>query len=221
MLRTLPLLLLTGQLLACAGPGRPPVLETALPAAQADTCDGPDVDIHCCFLGAPAGLSETVAIAEEREPGPRIQLTGRIVDAANGAPLPGVLLYVFHTDATGHYTKRGDEQGVQRWQGHLHGWLRTGADGRYAVRTIRPAPYPDGSMPAHLHAALQLPDGRACWVNDFVFADDPMVTDGYLTGLNNPGNPKDRDNGVVRLTEQEDMHIGARDIVVDRNAVVH
>jgi protocatechuate 3,4-dioxygenase beta subunit len=143
------------------------------------------------------------------------------VDAANGAPLPGVLLYVFHTDATGHYTKRGDEQGVQRWQGHLHGWLRTGADGRYAVRTIRPAPYPDGSMPAHIHAALQLPDGRACWVNDFVFADDPMVTDGYLTGLNNPGNPKDRDNGVVGLTEQEDMHIGARDIVVDRNAVVH
>jgi hypothetical protein len=76
-------------------------------------------------------------------------------------------------------------------------------------------------MPAHIHAAVQLPDGRACWVNDFVFADDPMVTDGYLTGLNNPGNPKDRDNGVVGLTEQEDMHIGARDIVVDVDAVGH
>lgn len=39
--------------------------------------------------------------------------------------------------------------------------------------------------------------------------------------MNNPGNPKDRDNGVVRLTEQEDMHIGARDIVVDVDAVGH
>ncbi len=122
------------------------------------------------------------------------------------------LIYAYHTDATGRYMKTGDEKGVQRWHGHLYGWCRTDSGGRYSIRSIRPAPYPDGSMPAHIHAAIREEGKPPYYINDFVFADDPLVNAAYLKSLINPGG-----SGVVPLARLTDgTWLGKRDILLNR-----
>lgn len=157
------------------------------------SCDGPDAELACHFLGMPATPGSEVVLAGEDEPGERMVIEAQLLDA-EGNPLPGWDLYHYHTNAEGLYAKRGDETGVQRWHGALHGWCRTDAEGRFVIRSIRPAPYPSLTMPAHIHTVVRDPEGYAFFINDFVFADDALVNQAYLERLSQPGG-----NGVVDL----------------------
>ncbi|MCY7352797.1 MAG: hypothetical protein LH606_19415, partial [Cytophagaceae bacterium] len=62
----------------------------------------------------------------------------------------------------------------------LRGWLKTDANGRYEINTIKPAPYPGGTEPAHIHAMVKAPNQtEAYWLHDFLFKGDPFLTDTY------------------------------------------
>ncbi|MDX2283812.1 MAG: intradiol ring-cleavage dioxygenase [Bacteroidia bacterium] len=187
-------------LLAC----RPPH-STGQPALAANACSDPDAPVACCFLAAPDSLGPSARLADAEEPGERLVITGRLLKP-DGSPWPGVRMYVYHTDASGRYTRRGGEQGIQRWHGHLHGWLESGPDGRYEIRTIRPAPYPDADIPAHLHAAVWS-SGEPYYINDFVFEDDPLVTPAYLRSLSLPGG-----EGVMPAAQGLEGWTAVRDI---------
>jgi protocatechuate 3,4-dioxygenase, beta subunit len=170
--------LLLSAALACgqAATQGPAGSDTAL--AGPDSCDDPDAHIACCFLNMPAALTET--IADRQEPGDKLVLSGSLFRADGVTPAPGVIMYAYHTDTKGYYSKRGTESGAQKWHGRLHGWCRTDELGRYAIRTIRPARYPDNSMPAHIHAAVKTENGLMYWISDFVFRDDSLVSEKYL-----------------------------------------
>jgi protocatechuate 3,4-dioxygenase beta subunit len=89
-------------------------------------------------------------IAADSEPGQRMILTGRVLDAA-GRPQAGVAMHAYHTDAQGLY--RRDSHGDAR----LRGTLVTANDGSYQIDTIKPAPYPGRDIPAHIHFHLRGP----------------------------------------------------------------
>jgi protocatechuate 3,4-dioxygenase beta subunit len=119
-------------------------------------------------------------------------------------------MYVYHTDYEGYYSKNGNEEGVQKWHGKLHGWCRTSQNGNYRIETIRPAPYPSLTMPAHIHPVIKLPNDKLFYINDFVFEDDSLVNDAYLKSLSYSGG-----NGVVILTKDEKgTWIGKRNIIL-------
>jgi protocatechuate 3,4-dioxygenase beta subunit len=121
-----------------------------------------------------------------------------------------VILYAYHTDSKGYYSKSGRETGVQKWHGRLHGWCRSDKNGRYQIHTIRPAPYPDNSMPAHIHAAVKTVNNQLYWITDYVFKGDPLVNDKYLSSLSNVGG-----TGVIELSNNLDnTWTGQRDIVL-------
>lgn len=193
----------------------PPSSTATVPAR--DTCDDPDASIECCFIGMPADLTNVVAIADSNEPGERLVISGTLYRADSTTPYPGVILYAYHTDNTGHYSKRGDERGAQKWHGHLHGWGKSDSNGRYEIRTIRPARYPDNTIPAHIHVAIREPNGSAqYYINDFVFADDSLVNKQYLNSISgHPGG-----TGVVELQrtavkfKENVLWSGRRDIVL-------
>ena len=179
-------------------------------AAVPDPCDDPDADVACCFSQVPDSLTPVMAIADSSEVGERLVLTGVVYQADGTSPYAGVLLYAYHTDHSGVYSDRGDERGIQSWHGHLHGWCKTDSSGHYEIRSIRPGRYPSNAVPAHIHAALREPDGRTYWINDFVFADDDLVGETYVSSLTNPGG-----TGVVTLERGADGVLrGGRDIVV-------
>lgn len=210
-LSTLSLVLLC----ACTSPNREPDRpSTTIPTASViDTCDNPDAPIACCFEHMPATPGSAMTIAGPNEPGELLVISGTIYKADSTTPYPRVLVYAYHTDAHGLYSKKGNERGFQKWHGYLHGWCCTDESGRYEIHTIRPAPYPTNTMPAHIHAVLREPDGRSKYISDFVFADDTLVNARHLSGLEGLIGG----TGVVDVTKGGDgVWRGERDIVLGR-----
>lgn len=111
----------------------------------------------------------TATLVSKGEPGTPLLVSGCIFRPDGETPAEGAILYVYQTDLTGLYSP--NRAGGPR----LRGYLKTGADGRYSFRTIRPAPYPEGTIPAHIHTQLWGKDVPPQWNLDLLFEDDPLV----------------------------------------------
>jgi protocatechuate 3,4-dioxygenase beta subunit len=143
----------------------------------------------------PAGtLRATVELAAPGEPGERMILTGRVVTADGTTPAPGVVIYAHHTNNDGLYANGLNESMWSRRHGRLRGWARTDADGRYTFNTIKPAPYPDRTMPAHVHLFVGEPGRRSYYIDDVVFEGEFGVTAAYRKACELRGG-----DGVIRL----------------------
>jgi protocatechuate 3,4-dioxygenase, beta subunit len=207
-----PSLLLSTSLLvslACISPAQQadtPAREVAEVAAlpECEWCGAPD---------APAGaLPSTMTIAGPAEPGERLIVSGTVYQDDGRTPAAGVLVYAYHTNAAGVYAKRGDETGNGRRHGYLRGWLRTGADGRYRVETVKPGTYPSRGEPAHIHFTLTPPGQPERYIDDVVFEGDALLTAAHRARLRQRGG-----SGIVRLSRDSSGVLHAtRDIYLGR-----
>lgn len=141
---------------------------------------------------------------------PKLKLTGTVFQSDGKTPASGVILYVYHTDRTGIYPKKGNETGWGRRHGYLRGWIKTDESGQYAFFTFRPAVYPDGSEPEHIHLTVKEPDKNEYYLDDFMFEDDLILTQQKRALLPNRGgsgigSPK-QENGI--LTFHRDITLG-------------
>jgi len=126
-----------------------------------------------------ASLTSRLMLASRAEPGERMLLTGRVVLRDSHMPALGVVVYAHQTNAAGRYAGGLGGNLWSRRHGRLRGWVKTDADGRYAFDTIKPAPYPDRTMPAHVHLYIAEPGRRPYYVDDVVFAGEFGVTPAY------------------------------------------
>lgn len=110
-------------------------------------------------------------LAPEGEPGEPLRVEGLLFAPDGVTPASGVVVYAYQTDATGLYSHRRGEPP------RLRGWMRTDGNGRFSYRTIRPAPYPGGRIPAHVHHQLWGGGYPPQWSQDLLFEDDPLVGD--------------------------------------------
>ena len=123
-------------------------------------------------------------IASDKEPGNRMIINGTIFKQDGRTPYQGVIIYAYQTDNNGYYSKNGKEKGAQKWHGRLHGWCKTDQNGRYEICSIRPAPYPNNMIPAHIHMVIKEPaNNKTYYISDIVFKDDKMVNDHYLRSI--------------------------------------
>lgn len=119
----------------------------------------------------PAQVSSTARIAPESEPGVPLVIHGRAFAADGTTPLPDAVVFAYHTDRTGVYDVRS--AGAHSWR--LKGWVKTGADGRFEFRTIRPGAYPESSIAAHVHFTLFGPNGARYHAGELEFEDDTFI----------------------------------------------
>jgi len=188
------------------------LLATATPACAQSSTDPLPACEWCGAQDAPEDAPLTsITIAGPDEPGERIRLVGRIYESDAETPAAGVLVYAYHTDADGVYRTEDGETGNGRRHGVLRGWLRTGPDGRYEIRSVKPAPYPNRSEPAHVHTTLTPPGGPERWLDSTVFLGDPLLSDEQRAR----GASGDRFSEVVDLVpDEEGVLVGRRDIVM-------
>lgn len=131
-------------------------------------------------LDAPRNLSHELTLPVPNRPGPKIEIRGRVFKSDGKTPAPGVIVYFHHTDALGIYPQPERPIGWSRWHGSIRGWLKTNARGEYVLRTTRPAPYPGGTEPAHIHAYGLAPESRSgFFFDDILFDGDLLIDDGY------------------------------------------
>ena len=170
-------------------------------------CDGCEL----MFEGMPKRMDWRTSIAGENEPGKPLVVRGVIYRSDGKTPAPGVVLYVYQTDAIGHYPPAPARHG--RRHGRLRGWMKTDADGRYEFRTIRPAPYPGQAIPAHIHPVVKEPDKNEYYIDEFLFDDDPLLTKAERAEQEGRGG-----SGVINVTaDDKGVLIGSRDIILGRN----
>jgi protocatechuate 3,4-dioxygenase beta subunit len=123
----------------------------------------------------PADVSFSGTIAGPSEPGERLVISGQLFAPDGVTPAANVILYAYQTDASGEY--RNDADRVAR----LHGWVKTDANGRFEFRTIRPGPYPNRSIAAHVHFHAWGNGYPLQWTEDLKFAGDPLLSSNDLS----------------------------------------
>ena len=118
--------------------------------------------------------------ARPDEKGEQLLMTGRVL-SADGSPVTGAILDVWHADVQGLYSGFSDLP-----EGILRGKVPTDEQGRFELRTIMPAPYtiphegPTGQLleacgwhpwrPSHLHLLVS-GDGHETLITQLYFAD--------------------------------------------------
>lgn len=118
---------------------------------------------------APPVAPSSIIVAGRDEPGDRLVVTGRTLDGTSA--VPGVSIYVFHTDVEGRYARNISNPEAEL-NPRLHGLLRTDEQGRYRYETIRPGSYNNNA--AHVHYVVTAP-GYKPRLLDLWFDDDPIL----------------------------------------------
>jgi len=119
----------------------------------------------------PAILPSKIIMVAPDEPGEPLIIRGTFFGSDGKTPLPGARLYVYHTDAQGLYRSDQDWKKPAR----IRGWMKTDSQGHYEFRTIKPAPYPGRTIPAHIHPTADAPGYPARWLDEYWFEGDPFL----------------------------------------------
>lgn len=125
-----------------------PLLAATTPAQT----EGPFFPVHE-QLDIDADMT-LIAGRTERALGEVVEVSGRIVDE-QGKPVAEALIDVWQANTHGRYAHEGDPNPAPLDE-NFQGWakLKTDAEGRYRVRTIRPGTYPATDAwirPPHIH----------------------------------------------------------------------
>ncbi len=153
-------------------PGKPNE-NSAIEKAVGGPCD----QCETMFEGMPAlnRIDWETTLASTNEPGERLELSGKVFMPDGKSPASNIVLYFHHTDAKGYYSP-ADTQTVARKDGHLRGWIKTNAQGEFKLHTIRPAPYPNRTDPAHIHVIVKEPGKTLYYIDEVWFDDDALIT---------------------------------------------
>ena len=155
-------------------------------------------------------IASKIKMVAESEPGEPLIISGTIYLPDRKTPAKGAILSVWHTDTKGYYIEGGGGAGEEHPR--LHGRMKTGSDGKYEFRTIKPAPYPSNNTPAHIHAHVSAPDFPE-YALIYYFEGDKLITDKNRSQLNNHrgGTPS-----IIKLTrDRQGIFLGHRDIILE------
>ncbi len=127
----------------------------------------------CGSCTVPQDISSAVLLVTKEEPGDPIELSGIIYKKDGVTPYSGVTLFLYQADAGGYYHRPQEDVFHPR----IYGWLKTGKDGRYLIRTVKPAPEvltPQG--PAHIHVHIFGNGMPEHFLHEFWFQGDPGIS---------------------------------------------
>jgi len=157
-------------------------------------------------------LNEIDTLPDFNEPGPKIEIKGIIYKPDGKTPAPGIVLYVYHTDQKGLYSLKGNEKGWAKRHGYIRGWIKTNEKGEYRFYTLVPASYPNTTNPKHIHPVIKEPGFSEYWIDEFLFADDPLLPDKEKNKAEPVGG-----NGVLKTEMKDGMLRATRNITLGLN----
>jgi protocatechuate 3,4-dioxygenase beta subunit len=163
-----------------------------------------------------AMLNEVDTLPDFNEPGPKIEISGIIYKPDGKTPARGVILYVYHTDQNGLYSNKDNDPLVKtEWSkrhGYIRGWIKTNDKGEYKLYTLVPVSYPNSTNPKHIHPVIKEPRFSEYWIDEFLFADDPLLP----AAERNKRNPV-AGSGVLKTIMKDGMLRATRNIILGLN----
>ena len=173
------------------------------------SCEGCEAIFECPVPFTELNSTDTLPGFES---GPKLVVRGRIYKSDGKTPADNVVLYVYHTDQKGVYPTTGTEKGWARRHGYIRGWIRTDKSGDYTIYTTLPASYPNSSNPKHIHPTIKEPGKTAYWIDEFVFADDPLLPETEKNRSRPVGG-----SGLLHTTMKDGVLYAERNIILGKN----
>lgn len=168
-------------------------------------------------IGMPDSIGPTDTTADWHQGTRQLIIRGKILQQDGITPAPGVVLYYYHTDGSGHYRNGPKLDPRVARHGVLRGWVKSDEAGDYAIHTVRPAPYPGGTDPAHLHPAVWEPGlPEPYYLDEFVFDDDPLITTARRLSAEKRGG-----SGVLRTERRGGLEVATHNIILGLNIPHH
>lgn len=172
-------------------------------------CDGCEI----MYIGMPKNIKSIDTSTGWKEKGQKLLITGTAYKIDGKTPAKDVLIYYWQTDNNGLYSPKDGMDEKARRHGHIRGWVKTDKNGKYAIYTIRPKPYPNEDMPAHIHTSIKEPDvANEYYIDEFVFEDDKLLTAEKRKGLENRGG-----SGILKIKVSGNLQIAEHDIILGLN----
>lgn len=173
-------------------------------------CDGCEL----MYIGMPKDIQSVDTSPGWNEKGQKLIVTGTVFELDGKKPAKDVIIYYWQTDNNGYYlAKTGMDERTKR-HGHIRGWVKTDENGKYTIKTIRPAPYPDDVSPAHIHLSVKEPDVTNEYYIDEIHFDDDKLLIPYKkkNKLENRGG-----SGIVRILLKDSLQIAEHNIILGLN----
>jgi protocatechuate 3,4-dioxygenase beta subunit len=127
----------------------------------------------CGTCDVPKDVQWRVTLVPEGEPGEPMILTGTIYQEDGVTPDSGITLFLYQADAGGYYHRPKEDV----FDPKIHGWLRTGKDGKYEIHTIKPsAEVLEADGVAHIHVHIFGKNIPEHFLKEFWFEGDPHLT---------------------------------------------
>ncbi|HEV1996123.1 MAG TPA: hypothetical protein VGR03_17450, partial [Candidatus Acidoferrum sp.] len=120
----------------------------------------------------PPDTTWTATIVPSGEPGEPLVVAGRVFAPDGQHIVAGVVVYAYNTDKDGYYSPDG-KVGHPR----IKGYMKTDAEGRFELHTIRPGRYPGMHIPAHVHFNLWGAGYPVQWTEELRFEGDSYLTE--------------------------------------------
>ncbi len=158
---------------------------------------------------------DEIEIVSDIEPGIRILVQGMVINE-KGNSLSDILVYFYHTSDKGWYSDTAvhilKNEGDHR-HSRLFGYVKTDANGKFVIKTIRPNGYPKSDLAAHIHIQMWKEDGTLLSgvPGELQFDDDVRMTDqrrnkslseGFLISKNMGTKDNPVYNYVIKSTEE-------------------
>lgn len=169
-------------------------------------------DCEIMYVGIPRNISAESTSPGWYEEGQKLIVTGRVFQINGKTPAANVILYYWHTDSRGLYSANASTPNAARRHGHLRGWVKTDASGKYSIKTLRPAPYPGEKIPAHIHFSIKEPQINEYFA-DVYFDDDPL----YLKHRKKYGQSNRTGTELLRILVNNGVQIAEHDIILGLN----
>ncbi|MEP7237544.1 MAG: hypothetical protein ABI685_06760 [Ferruginibacter sp.] len=184
-----------------------------MPAQKNGTVGGPFENGEFMYIGIPDNIQSVDTSAGWIQNGQKLLITGTIYKRDGKTPAPNVILYYYHTDINGVYANRPGLDSRVAKHGYIRGWVKSDLKGKYAIYTVKPAPYPGRNFEAHIHPSVKEPGiDKEYYIDEFVFDDDTLLTGEKRRKLQNRGG-----SGVLRLLKKGDLQIAEHNIILGLN----
>lgn len=171
------------------------------------------------YFGIPKQISPTDTSSGWKQKGQKLLLTGIVYQQDGKTPAPDILLYYYQTNTEGKYLHKPEEKRsmapneLGQTHGYIRGWVKTDAEGKYFIYTVRPGTYPTNDEPAHVHITVKEPNEiKEYYIDDFVFDDDKLLISSKRRKMENRCG-----SGILRLVQNGELQIGERNLILGLN----
>lgn len=173
-------------------------------------CDGCEL----MYIGMPNELHAMDTSPGWNEKGQKLIVSGTVFQLDQKTPAPNVIIYYWQTDNNGYYSPKPEIDERVKRHGHIRGWVKTDKNGKYTIRTIRPAPYPNDVSPAHIHLSIKEPDvANEYYTDEINFTDDKLL----VAHFKKYPQEKRGGSGIVKVQFKDSVQIATHDIVLGLN----